>query len=577
MPAGPTTMEDLPQEPFEAIFRILTEPGPAPVLLLSGEPGSGRAAVLDAAAGKAEEEGTHASVLRLDLEGFEEGPEGLVGFLSLWGQRHQAETDEPRAERLERVAELAGEIPSSVAGAILLALLLEGDEPSGELPDPAADPRDSVRRLLERRSGTGRLILHVTDSALLDGVTRRRLLDEARCHPNLVLAFSCHPNDPDSTVAPGAEVLRLGFVRSWADSAVHLEPVRDLLSRVDLQAADLLGRFLDLAALCGRNVPSDLLMAHLDVSTEQREELLDLIDDGLVEEEDERLFFDHQYGHPSFAGLLVYSFLSPALNQNLLEHVPRDKRKRLAAELLAFLRQRVPVATRGLARLFLNVAEHTEDARERELFLRLLDWWISSDRPEGTERLTSLVAADLEAGRTKPEEVLETADRSAGIWAPPHRLALLAALAKSPSMPRSVQGDTHYLRAGLLRESGQPAEALQEARLALDAAAEVHGRSSAPYGAILTLTGALAGDLGDFDRARADFQESLDVHRQAFGDRHPSVAASLANLAALHRHLGDTERARELFDQSYAIAREAQGQDHPFTQALQNARNELAG
>jgi tetratricopeptide (TPR) repeat protein len=568
MPAGPTTIDNFLREPFEAVRRILREPGPAPVLLLSGEPGSGRAAVLDAAAER---------VLRLDLEGFEEGPEGLVGFLSLWGQRHEAETDEARAERLERVAELAAEIQPSAAGAVLLALLLEKEEPLRELPEPAEDPREGVRRLLERWSGAGRLVLHIADSALLDALTRRWLLDEARRHPDLVLAFSCHPNDSDAAVAPGAEALRLDFARPPTDAEVHLEPVRDLLSRVDLQAADLLGRFLDLAALCGRNIPSDLLMAHLDVTTEQREELLDLIDDALVEEGDERLFFDHEYGHPSFAGLLVYSFLSPAFNQDLLEPVPREKRKRLAAGLLSFLRQRVPVATRGLARLFLSLAEHTEDPRERKPFRRLLDWWISPGRPEDLEGLTSVVAGDLEAGRVQPEEVLEIADRSAGIWAPPQRLALLAALARSASLSRSAQADTHYLRAGLLREAGQPAEALQEARLALDAAAEVHGRSSAPYGAILTLTGALAGDAGDFDRARADFQESLDVHRRAFGDRHPSVAASLANLAALHRHLGDTQRARELFDQSFAIARDAQGEDHPFTQALLNARNELAG
>jgi tetratricopeptide (TPR) repeat protein len=340
---------------------------------------------------------------------------------------------------------------------------------------------------------------------------------------------------------------------------------------VDLQAADHLGRFLDLAALCGRNVPCDLLMAHLEVTTEEREELLDLIDEGLVGEENGRLFFDHQYGHPSFAGLLVYSFLSPALNQNLLEHVPRDKRKRLASELLTFVRQRVPIATRGLARLFLSLAEHSGGAEEREPFLRMLGWWVS---PEDADRLTAIVAGDLAAGKVTPESVLELADRSAGIWPPPHRLALLAALAAAGTS-RAAEADAHYLRAGLLRETGQPEEALREARLALAAAAEVHGPSSASCGAILTLTGVLAGDLGDFDRARADFQQSLEVHREVFGDPHPSVAASLANLAALHRHLGDLERARELFEQAHGIARQTQGDDHPFTQALQNARNEI--
>jgi tetratricopeptide (TPR) repeat protein len=558
-----------------SILSLLKQPGPAPVLLLSGEPGSGRSDFLDTAVREVGEEGIPAAVLRLDLEGFEEGPQGLVGFLSLWGQRRAAETDEASAERLERVAELAGEIPSTLAGAVLLSCLLDWDGPPEELPEMTGDPRESTRRLFDVLGQTARPIVHVADSAQLDAVTRRWLLDEARCNPNLVLAFSCHPTDPDAAVAPGTETRRLDFARSWSDSEVHLEPVRDLLAEVDLQSADQLGRFLDLAALCGQNVPPDLLLAHLEVTTDQREELLDLIDDGLVGDGGERLFIDHQYGHPSFPGLLVYSFLSPVLNRNLLEHVPREKRKRLASELLAFLQQQIPVATRGIARLFLTVADHTEDPREREPYLRLLGWWVSPGDEDG---LTAQVREDLDTGRSAPEQILEIADRTATLWPPPHRLALLASLAGGPArLSRPQEADAHYLRAGLLRESGQPAEALEEARKALAAAAEVHGPTSAASGAILTLTGALAGDLGDFARARADFQQSLDVHRQAFGDRHPSVAASLANLAALHRHLGDTQRARELFNQALSIARETQGEEHPFTQALQNAVDELAG
>lgn len=543
------------------------------MLLLAGEPGSGRTGTLDAAVRKAREEGNQIALIHLDLDGFEEGPQGLLGFLSLWGQRHEAETDEAAAERLERVAELAAEMPPSMASAILLAILLEFD---GETVFTGDNPRESTRRILDRLAGTGRLVLHIADSTQLEAVSRSWLLDEAARQPRMILAFSCHSNDLNVSVAPEAQVRRLEFAASGSvgsEGAVHLEPVRDLLASADLQAADQLGRFLDLAALCGRNVPSDVLMAHLEVTAEQREELLDLIDEELVEEGEHRLFVDHQYGHPSFAGLLIYSFVQPALNQSLLEHVPRDKRKRLASELLDFVRNRVPVATRGLARLFANLAEHTGDAKAREPYLRLLRWWVS---PEDAGRLTAIVAAELETGKTTPEALLEIADRASGIWPPPHRLALLAALSEG-EISRPIQADSHYLRAGLLRESGQPQEALREADLALKAAEEVHGRLSGPRGAILTLTGVLAGDLGDFERARADFEQSLSVHRQLFGDRHPSVAASLANLAALSRHLGDSKQAHDLFDQALAIAREAQGEEHPFTQALVKARDELAG
>src|SRR3954454_15552883 len=53
-------------EALAAIERLLAAPGPAPVLVLAGEPGCGRTGLLEAAAGKA-------LVLPLDLDGYEEG------------------------------------------------------------------------------------------------------------------------------------------------------------------------------------------------------------------------------------------------------------------------------------------------------------------------------------------------------------------------------------------------------------------------------------------------------------------------------------------------------------------------
>jgi tetratricopeptide (TPR) repeat protein len=554
---------------LEETVRWLTGVRPAPVLLLSGEPGSGRSELLLAAARKAAEQGAPAAVLHLDLAGFEEGPEGLVGFLSLWGQRHRAESDDRLAERLERVAELAAELPPSMASAVLLSLLLATEGAVDSLG--GQDPRDATRRLLERLTATDRAIVHVTRSSDLDAVTRRRLLAEAQSHPSLLLAFSCDPRDTDDAVAPRTWVRRVSLVRTPKDSDVLLEPLRDLMGRVDFRAAELLGRFIDLAALCGENVPSDLLMASLEVTQEEREQLLDLIDEGLVEEEGGHLFLDLQYGHPSFNGLLTYSFVNPALRQDLLDHVPAAKRKGLAGELLSFLREHVPVATRGLAHLFLSLADHLEDGELRRPYLRMLDWWVS---PGDEDALAALAAEDLAAARLDPKTILEAVGRTAGTWPPPHRLALLAAVeSSSQGRSQSILGDLHYLRAVILRETGKPTEALEETRRALEAA-EAAG-AGALTGAILTLSGVLSGDLGDFQEARRRFEQSLAVHRTVFGDAHPAIAACLANLAALHRHRGEREPARELFAQALEMARETQGEDHPFTQALGKALEEL--
>ena len=60
-------------EALAAIERVLAAPGPAPVLLLAGEPGCGRTGLLEAAAGGATGQGRPTLVLPLDLDGYEEG------------------------------------------------------------------------------------------------------------------------------------------------------------------------------------------------------------------------------------------------------------------------------------------------------------------------------------------------------------------------------------------------------------------------------------------------------------------------------------------------------------------------
>src|SRR4029077_12089892 len=98
-----------------------------------------------------------------------------------------------------------------------------------------------------------------------------------------------------------------------------LDPLHELLHGLELETADRLQRFLDLAALCGPNLPAEALLLHLELTAEQREDPLDVIDEELVESEETRLFVDHQYAHASFPGLLTYSFLSPALRHALLD------------------------------------------------------------------------------------------------------------------------------------------------------------------------------------------------------------------------------------------------------------------
>ncbi|HSS50719.1 MAG TPA: hypothetical protein VLX28_17405, partial [Thermoanaerobaculia bacterium] len=335
-------------EALAAIERLLAAPGPAPVLILSGEPGCGRTGLLEAAARG------RILVLALDLDGYEEGVD-LNRFAEIQISRRW-DLDEAGRSRLGlAVSPLLPGIATSLSGAALVSLLLR-------LPDPPAAARQILTRnsspsgsaealtaLLHLLTRDDRLLLHVVASPQLTDPVRLRLLEAARLRANLRLAISCSPHDAEERVAPRSERLRLDLAPLPPGDL--LTPAKDLLDDLDLETSDRLQRFLDLAALCGRNVPAELLFHHLELDEEQQEEILDTLDEELVENEEQRLFIDHQYGHPSFPGLLTYSFLSPQVNHALLEPVPVDKRRRLAQELLDFVDQSVPLHTRGMALL----------------------------------------------------------------------------------------------------------------------------------------------------------------------------------------------------------------------------------
>ncbi|HSG39697.1 MAG TPA: hypothetical protein VLE27_08675, partial [Thermoanaerobaculia bacterium] len=315
-------------EALAQLETILATPGPSPVILLSGEPGCGRTGLLEAAARDT------ARVVPLDLDGFEEGLD-LARFAAYQISKRW-DLEDSALERLARGVEpLLGHLEPSLAAAAAVSLLLRLEDPASlawGLTSGPTDGRQALSALLERLTRDGRLVLHVLSSVVLTDTLRARLLREARERSGLVLAISCSPRDGDDLVAPRAERLRLELQPLPSEDL--LTTFRDLTNELQLEISDRVQRFLDLAALCGENVPAGLLFHHLEWDEDQQEELLDLLDEELVETDKTRLFLDHQYTHPSFPGLQTYSFLSPLHSHVFLEPLREDKRQRLAAELL---------------------------------------------------------------------------------------------------------------------------------------------------------------------------------------------------------------------------------------------------
>jgi tetratricopeptide (TPR) repeat protein len=598
-------------EALLAVTRVLLEPGPSPVLLLAGAPGCGRTGLLEAAAFSAGGADGPISVLPLDLDGYEEG-----GDLSRFAEVQIArrwELDEATREFLRQGAlPLLQFIPVSSAGAALVSLLLRLEDPAAawrELPGATTDARPALSALLGRQSRRGRLVLHVLDSDALNDPLRRWLLDEARKNPALVLALSCSPADVDERVAPRAGRVRVDLQPLPAGGL--LEPVQDLLHDLDLETADRLQRFLDLAALCGPNVPAEILFHHLELDEEQREEILDRIDEDLVEDEALQLFVDHQYGHPSFPGLLTYAFLSPRINHALLEPVPAAKREQLSGELLELLNRSVPLHSRGMTLLRLSLAGNLQADEARRFFQRELRVWIGEG--EVADLTAELMQSGLGAG-----DLLATAQQTAAHWPAHYRVAFLdAARTRSGELSPAERVELRNLRAEALRESQRLPEAVEEARLALSEARAVHGpghptairalnllgillrEAGSPQEArepleqalalhqdergegqekedenlawILANLGITLRDLGERETALAHLERALALHRKILGEGHPAVASDLSNLASLEREMGRPERALEYLRPVVDIVRHIHGDVHPETsRALTN-------
>jgi tetratricopeptide (TPR) repeat protein len=599
-------------EALAAVERVLAAPGPAPVLLLAGEPGCGRTGLLEAAASGAARQGRPTAVLPLDLDGYEEGFD-LNRFVDVQVANRWELSEGEREALRERMLPLLQFIPVSLAGAALVSLLLRAEDPVAawkELPAATAEggARPALSSLFANLSREGHLVVHAVENAQITDPLRRWLLDETRRNPRLVLALSCAPADPDDRVAPRAESLRLDLQPLPAGTL--LDPLHDLLHGLELATADRLQRFLDLAALCGPNVPAEALFLHLELTPEQREELLDLIDEEVVDAKETRLFVDHQYAHTSFPGLLTYSFLSPAVRHALLAPLLPAKRERMAGELLEFFNQSVPTHTRGMALLRFTLAGYLEDDQARQFFLRELRVWIG---PGEVEDLTAEFVTGIADGRTSARDLLGAARQTEGFWPPFRRLAFIeAARTRAEDLPPDERLELHNQRAEILRELQRAPEAVAEARTALEEAREVHGpdhpatarslnllgillnesgefveardlleealaiqsrgaEEDANLGSILANLGMVYRGLGQREEARERLERALALHRKAFGDGHPAVAADLGNLATLERELGDPARALEYLRPTVEIARHLYGEGHPETaRALTN-------
>lgn len=578
--------------------------GPPPVLLLVGEPGSGRYARLVAAAVSLRRSGRKIATLEVDLDGFEsDTDDSLARFLAA---RVLIEPD--LAERAALLAPLATALPRSHRSALLLAVLL-ARMPEGPgleaLIDLPFDPRAAlVEALRARLPSDGRLALFARAEELSGplATTLAGLADEL---PGFCLVLAVAPGDEAEVrfLLPERDPAELPLVADEEEASANapLEPLAAIFDRLELDAARELEAFLDGAALLAPNAPADVAAYLAGRGRDEAERLLDRVDDALADGAAERILWDFEYGHPSFPGQPVYRFARPELARAIVRRLLPEERQRRAAAAFERLAPTLPADSRGRTRLLLNLARTGRLAGPRRRLLAELALALDADEAaEAPRHVTALLAC----GALRPGELLAMVEGTERRWPTGRRLALVAALGGAELTAEEAAGQA-MLEGRFLAELGRIPEAAVGAHAALAAAEAAFAGDDPRIAAATNLLGLLLAQQGDFAGAlpllertvavlgqaegldpgivagargrlgevlrrlgrpadaREQFVLALEILRGAFGDAHPAVAAALNDLALASRDAGALDEAASFHRQALEVHRRALGQDHP--------------
>lgn len=536
----------------------------SPLVLLSGDAGTGALSLLEAAVLNA---GTPALLVALDLDGYEDGEAPLMSFLDHQMVKRDLDEEE-HSQRAEELREVALALAPSAVAAATLSLLLALDEPghtaraAGLAETPGTDGRESLARLVDHLAREARLVLYLADPWLAGGPARRFLGEEIAGRPGVTLAFGLHPKDRTEDLAGPLGTVRFELALPPTEPEGGLSPLDELFNRQDAQTAGRLQRLLTLGALSGDNVPVDLLFDFIGVTVDEREAALDWLDEELVEEDGHRLFVDYQYGHPSFPFTPTYGFRSAGCRGVALGLITAAQRANSAVDFLRHLERSFLPVSRGTVALLARLATEAGLEDERRLLRHELSWWI--DEAEAAE-LTGAIATALAEGRLAAGEVLFAVRERRGHW-PLHRAAaLLAGLAGAEPAERVAAG---ALAAEWLFTFGRR----EEAHAAAKGAAALAEAALAPGDPRITESsftlGFLSQATGDLAAAEAALARAGELLPLSHGADHPLAVAIGSHAAEVAAARGDGTRARRLFEEALARDRELSGGAAPASAVL---------
>ena len=611
------------------------------------------------------------SIIPIEMDGYEEGPNSLQNFVRHLESKHQ----EYNYNKLDQI--INGLQPTiinafiisvigSLASRIPIKDILDVMDSGPKQPDaPQRRTLEGISRLLSKISDSGRIVIYVEDAALLPENLRRELLYEVIKNPNLMLTMSSHSSSQWPRKANGVDIIPLDFssltkeeMRSLVDNRFHPnsfpEEFYDTLWRYSLglpeqltiKMRDLLGAdiviehpsnhwclaeggigsqeavrefsttfydqfqghlhnqlseqmetFLSLAVLCGENVPIDLIILnYMGLNEDQRDEIINLIDDKLIEGH-QRLFIDHQYNHPGFPGLLIYSFANPVLRLVILERLSKRYTQDIR-QLYDMIKSKLPPYTRSAARLHLEIARHLHADQDIECLEPLLTWWVGQ---EDADILTQEMIDAIQEGSISLQAAWHLINISENKWPPYLRLAALNAYIQQPDGPPMNQLlDCDRLHAELLFMVGKYPEALAIAEMGLKLCSYEDNLNSALFhrllGVIKTTLNRLHSALdhfkealsiyrnekfhevnmaeinieisqiyinqGKYSEAESLLNQALNIVKSSLGPDHPNVAVCMSNLGQVYLNQGKYSEAEPLLKQALNIVKSSLGPDH---------------
>jgi tetratricopeptide (TPR) repeat protein len=113
-----------------------------------------------------------------------------------------------------------------------------------------------------------------------------------------------------------------------------------------------------------------------------------------------------------------------------------------------------------------------------------------------------------------------------------------------------------------LYRKGKFAEAVTQAKGALEIRQKLLGEEHAEYATDLNNLALLYDSMGDYTKAEPLYHNALEIRKQALGENHPDYAQSLNNLAGLYESIGYYAKAEPLYRKALEIRKQALGEKH---------------